>query len=145
MSPTDANALIADLGMDRASQLAVLEEMQGRLAGRTDQLRVLLHLVPLAPLSPDALDDEDVRLAMVGAYFAGRHGIDSPMAGCRCCPMLWSGTLRPAVVVKLEVPGLIAVTSLLCGACAALPRIELARRLGLDPASYTPVMPGGRA
>jgi hypothetical protein len=46
MPSTDTDALIAGLGMDRASQLAVLKEMQERLAGRTDQLRVLLRLVP---------------------------------------------------------------------------------------------------
>jgi hypothetical protein len=125
MPSTDTDALIAGLGMDRASQLAVLKEMQERLAGRTDQLRVLLRLVPLAPLSPDALDDEDVRRAMVAAYFAARHGLDSPMAGCSCCPSLWSGTLRSAAAVKLEVPGVIALTSLLCHDCAVLPRAEL--------------------
>ncbi len=135
MPSIDTDALIAGLGMDRASQLAALEELQQKLAGRTDPLRILLRLVPLAPLSPDALDDEDVRLAMVGAYFAGRHGIDGPMAGCRCCPALWLGTLRPAVAVKLEVPGVITVTNLLCGDCADLPRAELARRFSLDPAS----------
>jgi hypothetical protein len=144
MPSIDTDALIAGLGMDRASQLAALEELQQKLAGRTDQLRVLLRLVPLAPLSPDALDDEDVRLAMVGAYFAGRHGVDSPMAGCRCCPALWSGTLRPAAAVKLEMPGVIAVTSLLCGDCADLPRAELAVSASTRRA-HVPVVPGGRA
>ncbi len=48
MPLTDIDALLSGLGMDRASQFAVLEEMQERLAGHTDQLRVLLRLVPLA-------------------------------------------------------------------------------------------------
>jgi hypothetical protein len=144
MPSIDTDALIAGLGMDRASQLAVLKEMQERLAGRTDQLRVLLRLVPLAPLSPDALDDEDVRRAMVAAYFAARHGLDSPMAGCSCCPPVVRdatvGGGRQARGAGSDRAYQPAMSRLRCP-----PPCRVAPRLGLDPASYVPVVPGGRA